>query len=927
MLHLFKCLKICALAGLTLTSTTNTFAKQMTDPSIDDRGDFTYLAKTSTSIGMMGSDRSTQVTFEGALYTGSAELCFFFGKDLQPVLNRSKRLLDGWMPIVQFDQEAGGVLYEIEYFSMPLDGNPKSDAVLFARMKLINITKGDRDYEFAAATRYNTFDHRIVEMNRTYFDVSSQYEMGDQYTARDGKLIYTFDKNAVKQAVFDDNYTAPFKGSKKFITETTPVGISRFAGKLKFGETKEFYFKIPHTPVALEDAHTCTQIINADYKTFRNKTINYWNNIKTQGSHVFIPEKKVQSAHLANMMYTWQAIYPKDNGKWLQGVNKFQYKGFWLRDAAYLIHNDDVWGYHKLADELLKVFPEYQGENGLFYTYANQLDGFGQALYILANHAIVSGDKENAKKVYPMFKPALEWLKRERAKDSMNLMPYTDVGDNEAIRGHFTGHNFWALLGLREGAKLAKWLGDSEGEQEFREEYDDLYNVFMKAVEKKNGKDGALTPGLDAEGGQDWGNLIGVYPAEVMQPWDAHVSATLEKMHKEKFDEGLMTYMGTIHHYITVKEAQSHIFRDEQKVTLEHFYNIMAHMGSTGEMFEWNVEPWGRRDAGVNYPPHGWGSAMFNLMLRNMLIHERGGEGGLSAREIHLGSVLSPEWVQPGKELVFENAPTEHGPISFKYDFVKDGASISIDSKWRSEPKCVVVHVPFFATLVDYAANVDAIAVMKDRLIFPANVKDIRLFWDVDESVEMSFYKTVDTYRKEYRRRVEEHKKAGGEVVKVEVPKRLTAEEREAHYLKLLGPKVAGIAVGKPVETSQEIEGGHPAKLAIDGNSHSLGSSWWTAGAPVWLKVDLEAIHKIDTIKVYPYWDGRRYYQYYVEVSKDGENWVKVADESKNTKPETAKGKVHQFEAIDARYVKITMLYNSSNPSMHLVEMKVFEAK
>ena len=82
----------------------------------------------------------------------------------------------------------------------------------------------------------------------------------------------------------------------------------------------------------------------------------------------------------------------------------------------------------------------------------------------------------------------------------------------------------------------------------------------------------------------------------------------------------------------------------------------------------------------------------------------------------------------------------------------------------------------------------------------------------------------------------------------------------------------------------------------------------------------------MDRVQVVPHWDGVRYYQYTVDVSTDGEKWTQVADASKNAEVGTEKGYMHKFDAVKARYVRVNMLKNSSNPAVHLVEVRVYEA-
>ena len=67
-----------------------------------------------------------------------------------------------------------------------------------------------------------------------------------------------------------------------------------------------------------------------------------------------------------------------------------------------------------------------------------------------------------------------------------------------------------------------------------------------------------------------------------------------------------------------------------------------------------------------------------------------------------------------------------------------------------------------------------------------------------------------------------------------------------------------------------------------------------------------------------------RYYQFKVEVSPDGAAWTCVGDLSANTAPATKEGVTFSFQAVAARYVRVTMLKNSANPGMHISELSVF---
>jgi HEAT repeat protein len=139
-------------------------------------------------------------------------------------------------------------------------------------------------------------------------------------------------------------------------------------------------------------------------------------------------------------------------------------------------------------------------------------------------------------------------------------------------------------------------------------------------------------------------------------------------------------------------------------------------------------------------------------------------------------------------------------------------------------------------------------------------------------------------------------------------------------YLTDLGN--VNIARGKTVSSSHPWQGNFKPELAVDGN---LSTYWSCAHSPSSITVDLGAIAILARIKVVNYYKGKRYYQYRIETSSDNTTWSTAADMSKNTMPATEKGDSFKLNAIKARYVRVTMLKNSANPGMHIIELEVYE--
>jgi hypothetical protein len=135
------------------------------------------------------------------------------------------------------------------------------------------------------------------------------------------------------------------------------------------------------------------------------------------------------------------------------------------------------------------------------------------------------------------------------------------------------------------------------------------------------------------------------------------------------------------------------------------------------------------------------------------------------------------------------------------------------------------------------------------------------------------------------------------------------------------------LALGRPVTTTVPQEADKAPERAVNG---ILGrdDGWWGAANPTpkAFQVDLGSPQSIETVRAVFYWDGTRYYQYAVETSVDGNAWLVLADNSKNTTPSTSAGYVHTSKPVDARYVRLSNIKNSANPSCHLTEFEVYAA-
>jgi hypothetical protein len=104
-----------------------------------------------------------------------------------------------------------------------------------------------------------------------------------------------------------------------------------------------------------------------------------------------------------------------------------------------------------------------------------------------------------------------------------------------------------------------------------------------------------------------------------------------------------------------------------------------------------------------------------------------------------------------------------------------------------------------------------------------------------------------------------------------------------------------------------------------DGSNNSF---WAERQYPQWWKVDLGGVYDISGIVIRNYVDGARYYQYVIEGSLDDQTYAQFAAKT-NTNIATDAGDGYSVTAT-ARYLRVTMTYNSSNPGVHITDFRAY---
>jgi hypothetical protein len=271
------------------------------------------------------------------------------------------------------------------------------------------------------------------------------------------------------------------------------------------------------------------------------------------------------------------------------------------------------------------------------------------------------------------------------------LLP-NGVADGEFLwdgKHHIVGYDVWNLRGVLCVANAAQVLGEQADAQTFRREAED-YRLAIDAASEKTGL--AWFPPSWEKVGTHWGNTEVLWPTELYPTGDARVSALLAEVrerHGGGFREGTIRWTGlkepVIHPYLSAYTTMASLVRGEHEKFVEEFYWYLLHSTAThafpeGIFYE-------RRFAWSDTIPHATGASNFAFLLRHALVHEQG-----EVLQLLLGA---PDWwLENGREIRIENAPTHFGTMSLRLRGTPMGVEIKLDPPRRRPPARIVLHLP-----------------------------------------------------------------------------------------------------------------------------------------------------------------------------------------------------------------------------------------
>jgi len=369
------------------------------------------------------------------------------------------------------------------------------------------------------------------------------------------------------------------------------------------------------------------------------------------------------------------------------------------RTAAYGATALDGLGAHAEATAVLASLVARRGDDGLWHEGADPWTATGHALWALVAHYELTGDKGWLDANYRTIVGAADalirareltkWIAHDPQSNRHGLMPVASYrnlpSDNWLV------HAFWAWQGLSSAARAARALERAADIAWLEDSLDDFTRTIRQSLaqSKATGAPAGCLPAVPDETPL-WtfaGCLAAVYPSQVLPADDKLVEATfryLEAKAVEGLPGGLDGQSPVLDLPLACDYALACLARGERDRGLAAFVTIANTASPTGGFPE-AIDPKARR--ATSLAPSAASAAGYILLLRNMLVAERGDE-------LHLFPCVPKAWLAQGISVA--NLPTRFGPLSFSATLSADGRKLVLEPKLqaRRAPKALVVHCP-----------------------------------------------------------------------------------------------------------------------------------------------------------------------------------------------------------------------------------------
>jgi hypothetical protein len=597
-----------------------------------------------------GATRAFLVTPAGDLYNGEWRVRFDLsagGTHADPP--RVIAAEDRWLPVLHWTRHAGDVRFEFEALAMaaPRDSN------LIVSLAVRAVNRGASPAPARLAARLERPDSTPVFVA---FDAPATPEAPLRWAAR--------------------GTTGPAHG---WADAGAGAGAEREARwTLRPGEQREVRFLLP---VYAVEGEALRAWAGTPHRKRAVEARRFWTRQLGEGLWLQLGDPEVERA-VAAARVVLLSCCERRGERWLPIGGPFQYRDVWLRDGARAIQALALSGHTQVARELARGMLGFQWPQGAFLSQRGQLDGTGQALWLMDQALMRPAPDDSVKRFADAALAAVKWLEwqrgigRESGAPFGAMMPFGDPNDDELVRAQLVGNDAWALAGYAATARLLRASRDSAAAAEVEDSLASYRADFARALERIGRAD--LPPSWQLVG-RDWGNLAAGYPCRVLPADSPRLAALARRVWAGAGGAGMVWY-GTpdsLHYYLGADLGTWALLAGrtaQADSVLDALLHWRTASGGAGELFTRGGE------FGVNLPPHATSAAAMVTLVRNSLVYDEG-----DTLRLTLGA--REAWWRGAR---VDRAPTRWGTLDLEFR----SENASAEWKWSPVPVWTALTLP-----------------------------------------------------------------------------------------------------------------------------------------------------------------------------------------------------------------------------------------
>jgi hypothetical protein len=450
------------------------------------------------------------------------------------------------------------------------------------------------------------------------------------------------------------------------------------------------------------DPKTAEQISEDDFETCRTRAEGAWRDTLARCAPFDIPDRRVDEAYRAWLAYSMLNA-DRINGR----LEVHDGAGFYDLQFGYSV------ALHAMALDLYRL-PEYVADVLATQVALQQADGHyiqecglpdqGGFTLALASHYLMTKDAAWMRENAAPLKKACEWIVARRAegpaegmcKGLIKFRPYNDYNDPVF---NYQG-NVYCCQGLEAAAAALGDIGDAEAAERYGAEAaryrQDILDSMDAATFTRNGVQmipiepdtHRLLKLTKYRGGEYYGLVASTLFENEFFAKDDPRGALFTNMLENQggLTAGVCEFQEGMDHAYTGGYLLDRLRAGEVRKVLLGFWSSMAY-GMTRDTYS-PVEVTLYKTGDNHYTlPHTYSCTQQLRLLRYMLLREEAGD-------LVLAQGAPSDWLQPGKRLAVNEAPTRFGPVSFSVEAASsDHATIRLTPPVRTPPGEVRIHL------------------------------------------------------------------------------------------------------------------------------------------------------------------------------------------------------------------------------------------